>query len=259
MRTRTPSSAWPSGWRRRWPTSGSPRRSRGGHVPAGAGSGVVLTPDGFLLTSAHVVAGRSPRRGRATFVDGRDFGFEIVGADPLSDLAVLRSEAAELEPATLGDAEALRVGPAGGRDRQPQRVRRLGDRRRGLRARPLAARSRGAGGARDRQRDPDRRRAESGQLGRRARRQRRPRGRGQHGRGRRRPRPGRADQRRHAPRDRAADDRRARAPRLPRDRRRPAAAAAGRGGGASERARASRWSRSCRTAPRSGRACVPRT
>ena len=42
------------------------RRARGGHVPAGAGSGVVLTPDGFLLTSAHVVAGRSPRRGRAT-------------------------------------------------------------------------------------------------------------------------------------------------------------------------------------------------
>src|SRR5947199_5776618 len=86
------------------------RRARGGHVPAGAGSGVVLTPDGFLLTSAHVVAGRSPRRGRATFVDGRDFAFEIVGADPLSDLAVLRAEATDLAPATLGDAEALRPG-----------------------------------------------------------------------------------------------------------------------------------------------------
>src|SRR5947199_6359959 len=86
------------------------RRARGGHVPAGAGSGVVLTPDGFLLTSAHVVTGRSPRRGRATFVDGRDFAFEIVGADPLSDLAVLRAEATDLAPATLGDAEALRPG-----------------------------------------------------------------------------------------------------------------------------------------------------
>ena len=79
-------------------------------MPAGAGSGVVLTPDGFLLTSAHVVAGRSPRRGRATFVDGRDFAFEIVGADSLSDLAVLRAEATDLVPATLGDAEALRPG-----------------------------------------------------------------------------------------------------------------------------------------------------
>jgi S1-C subfamily serine protease len=86
------------------------RRARGGNVPAGAGSGVVLTPDGFLLTSAHVVAGRSPRRGRATFVDGRDFGFEIVGSDPLSDLALLRAEATDLSPATLGDAEALRPG-----------------------------------------------------------------------------------------------------------------------------------------------------
>jgi S1-C subfamily serine protease len=86
------------------------RRGRGGQVPAGAGSGVVLTPDGFLLTSAHVVSGRSPRRGRATFVDGRDFSFDIVGADPLSDLAVLRADADDLVPAPLGDAERLRPG-----------------------------------------------------------------------------------------------------------------------------------------------------
>jgi S1-C subfamily serine protease len=85
------------------------RATRRGRMPAGAGSGVVLTPDGFLLTSAHVVAGRG-RQGRAAFVDGREFGFSIVGADPLSDLAVLRSEARDLEPATLGDAERLRVG-----------------------------------------------------------------------------------------------------------------------------------------------------
>ena len=70
------------------------RRSRGGHGPAGAGSGVVLTPDGFLLTSAHVVAGRE-RRGTAAFADGREFRFAIVGSDPLSDLAVLRAEAAD--------------------------------------------------------------------------------------------------------------------------------------------------------------------
>ena len=85
------------------------RRTRAGSVPVGAGSGVVLTPDGFLLTSAHVVAGRQ-RRGRAQFTDGRDFGFEVVGSDPLSDLAVLRADGSDLVPATLGEAERLRVG-----------------------------------------------------------------------------------------------------------------------------------------------------
>ncbi len=85
------------------------RPTRRGRVPAGAGSGVVLTPDGFLLTSAHVVAGRS-REGRAAFVDGREFRFSVVGSDALSDLAVLRTEGRDLSPATLGDAERLRVG-----------------------------------------------------------------------------------------------------------------------------------------------------
>jgi S1-C subfamily serine protease len=85
------------------------RRTRGGQLPAGAGSAVVLTPDGFLLTSAHVV-GRSDTRGRATFGDGREERFEVVGRDPLSDLALLRSEGHGLAPAELGDAEELRVG-----------------------------------------------------------------------------------------------------------------------------------------------------
>jgi S1-C subfamily serine protease len=85
------------------------RAMRGGQVPAGAGSAVVLSPDGFLLTSAHVVAGRG-RAGRATFVDGREVGFSVVGADPLSDLALLRADGADLTPAVLGDAARLRVG-----------------------------------------------------------------------------------------------------------------------------------------------------
>ena len=84
------------------------RRARGGQVPAGAGSAVALTPDGFLLTSAHVV-GASTKRGRATFNDGRDERFEVLGRDPLSDLAVLRTTDG-LSPAELGDAEELRVG-----------------------------------------------------------------------------------------------------------------------------------------------------
>jgi len=88
------------------------RRTRGGQVPAGAGSAVALTPDGFLLTSAHVVLSRSsrPSPGRAAFVDGREFTFTVVGADPLSDLAVLRADGDDLVAATLGDAEGLRVG-----------------------------------------------------------------------------------------------------------------------------------------------------
>ena len=85
------------------------RRTRAGQLPAGAGSAVVLTPDGFMLTSAHVVDGRG-RGGRAAFIDGREFRFTIVGTDPLSDLAVLRADADDLLPAELGDAAQLRVG-----------------------------------------------------------------------------------------------------------------------------------------------------
>ena len=85
------------------------RRVRGGRILDGGGSGVVITPDGFTLTSAHVVA-RTEGKGRASFVDGRELEFAIVGSDPLSDLAVLRVDARDLVPAELGDAERLRVG-----------------------------------------------------------------------------------------------------------------------------------------------------
>jgi S1-C subfamily serine protease len=83
------------------------RRSRG-RVADSGGSGVVITNDGFVLTSAHVVAG-TPGRGQASFADGRELDFELVGADPLSDLAVVRTEEG-VAPAELGDAERLRVG-----------------------------------------------------------------------------------------------------------------------------------------------------
>ena len=85
------------------------RRVRGGRVLDGGGSAVVITPDGFTLTSAHVVA-RTEGLGRASFVDGRELEFEVVGSDPLSDLAVLRVDGRDLSPAELGDAERLRVG-----------------------------------------------------------------------------------------------------------------------------------------------------
>jgi serine protease Do len=85
------------------------RRVRGGRRLDGAGSAVVITPDGFMLTSAHVVA-QADGTGRASFVDGREHEFRVVGADPLSDLAVLRLDGGELTAAELGDAERLRVG-----------------------------------------------------------------------------------------------------------------------------------------------------
>jgi S1-C subfamily serine protease len=84
------------------------RRVRGGRVHDSGGSGVVITVDGFMLTSAHVVAG-TEGRGRASFADGRELEFELVGADPLSDLAVVRASGDRV-PAELGDAERLRVG-----------------------------------------------------------------------------------------------------------------------------------------------------
>jgi S1-C subfamily serine protease len=85
------------------------RRVRGGRRLDGGGSSVVITPDGFMLTSAHVVA-RTDGTGRVSFVDGRELDFVVVGADGLSDLAVLRVDGGGLVAAELGDAERLRVG-----------------------------------------------------------------------------------------------------------------------------------------------------
>jgi S1-C subfamily serine protease len=74
----------------------------------GAGSGVVITPDGFLVTSAHVVA--QAGAASASFIDGSEYELDVVGADPLSDLAVARARAATLEPIQIGNADNLRVG-----------------------------------------------------------------------------------------------------------------------------------------------------
>ncbi len=84
------------------------RRTRRGRVAEGAGSGVAISSDGYMLTSAHVVAGGSGVS--ASFSDGREQAAEVVGADALSDLAVVRADARDLTPAQLGDADELRVG-----------------------------------------------------------------------------------------------------------------------------------------------------
>lgn len=74
----------------------------------GTGSAVVITSDGFLLTSAHVVADATT--GLAAFTDGTESPFDVVGGDRLSDLAVLRTRGPSPAPADLGDASRLRVG-----------------------------------------------------------------------------------------------------------------------------------------------------
>jgi S1-C subfamily serine protease len=83
-------------------------RDGGGWPGGGAGSAVVVTADGVLLTSAHVVAGAD--RATAVFVDGREVPAKVVGRDPLSDLAVIRATDGEFLPAPLGDAARLKVG-----------------------------------------------------------------------------------------------------------------------------------------------------
>ena len=83
-------------------------RDRRGRDLMGAGSGVAISSDGFVVTSAHVVVGAS--RGSASFVDGHETRFEVVGRDALSDLAVLRTDDDAARAAELGDASRLRVG-----------------------------------------------------------------------------------------------------------------------------------------------------
>jgi S1-C subfamily serine protease len=89
------------------PSVASLRIGRNGRW-GGAGSAVVITPDGFLLTSAHVVA--QSGSANASFIDGAEYDVDVVGADPLSDLAVARARAATLNPVSIGNADQLRVG-----------------------------------------------------------------------------------------------------------------------------------------------------
>jgi S1-C subfamily serine protease len=83
--------------------AGEAARARGG-----AGSGVVVTPDGYVLTNEHVV--QNAQDARVAFVDGRSVPAVVVGRDPATDLAVLRAQAGALPYARLSTAQPLRVG-----------------------------------------------------------------------------------------------------------------------------------------------------
>ena len=87
------------------------RRSEAGRAGEAAGSAVVLTRDGHLLTNAHVVEGaEGSAAGQAAFADGTVASFDVVGRDPLSDLAVVRADRAIPDPPEYGDADQLKVG-----------------------------------------------------------------------------------------------------------------------------------------------------
>ncbi len=79
-----------------------------GYEPTSTGSGVVITPDGYILTNSHVVheAGRLT----TTFTDGTTVEATIVGEDPATDLALIRAHASNLSHAVLGDSKRLKVG-----------------------------------------------------------------------------------------------------------------------------------------------------
>src|SRR3954451_24016926 len=81
---------------------------RGEGRRGGSGSGVLFTPDGFLLTNHHVVRGQS--RVRVRFSDGQELPGRVVGNDPWTDLAVVQADGSKLAYASFGDSAKLRVG-----------------------------------------------------------------------------------------------------------------------------------------------------
>ena len=126
----------------------------------GTGSGFVISPDGLIVTNAHVVNGFKDIR--LADADGRTTDAQLIGVDPDTDVALIRANAArDLPTARLGDSKAVRRGQLVVAIGNPLGFEFDRDRRRRLRPRPVDPRHHGPD---DRGRDPDRRRAQPRQF-----------------------------------------------------------------------------------------------
>ncbi len=83
-------------------------RSEGNAEQGGTGSGVIITPDGYILTNDHVVRGAKGLT--VTLQDGTSLDAQLIGTDPATDLALIRAGGATLHYAAMGDSSGLRVG-----------------------------------------------------------------------------------------------------------------------------------------------------
>ena len=93
--------------RRRAPP-GQGKEGKGRLVPSGLGSGVIVSPDGYILTNNHVVD--EAEKVEVKLPDGREFTAKVIGTDPPSDIAVLKIDAGNLPTLTLGDSDKVEIG-----------------------------------------------------------------------------------------------------------------------------------------------------
>ncbi len=82
----------------------APREERG------SGSGIILTPDGYILTNHHVVKGAKENGIQVTLDDGRELKAKLIGSDPSTDVAVIKVNAKDLTPASMGNSDEVQVG-----------------------------------------------------------------------------------------------------------------------------------------------------
>src|SRR5262249_46925876 len=94
--------------RRRAPRQRPSPEERGRLRPNGLGSGVIVSPDGYILTNNHVVDGAE--KVEVVLNDNRRFAAKIIGADPPSDVAVIKIDTSGLSALTLGDSNRVEVG-----------------------------------------------------------------------------------------------------------------------------------------------------